>query len=379
MNGSWQIFVSETRPDTLGNGVRFYYNPTTNKLFYRNPADGSWTEVPDIDLSIYLTKDEAAATYLTESNASLIYLTLADAGTIYLTQADASSTYALASSLDAYLTEADAIDTYLSKADAASIYATLDSPAFTGSVSLPQDTSIGSVTPSEVAALSGVESNIQDQLDKKTESVTVESSSDISLNNGDILYADSTGGSFFVTLPSSPVAGSTVMIVDAKNSFKRNPVKLKTPESGSTGNSTYTVTNDGAGAYTINGEANPTLNLVRGQTYSFEINAPGHPFYIQSTTGGFDQDSVYSIGITGNGTQEGTLSWTVDTLAPDTLYYQCEIHANMAGQINITSASEENSGDVTPIEGYRDTLYLDVNGSTVVLMYINGTIGWKVV
>jgi hypothetical protein len=379
MNGSWQIFVSETRPDTLGNGVRFYYNPTSNKLFYRNPADGSWTEVPDIDLSIYLTKDEAAATYLTESSASLIYLTISDADTIYLTKADASSTYALASSLDEYLTESNAINTYLSQTDAASIYATIDSPTFTGSVSLPQDTTIGSITSEEIQSLSGISDNIQEQLDKKIENTVVSSSSDISLDDGNILYADTINGSIVVTLPANPVPGNRVMIVDIQNSFKRYPAQIQTPASGSVGNQTYVVTNEGSGAYIINDQSNPTLNLVRGQTYNFQINASGHPFYIQETTGGYDQDSVYSTGIEGNGTQAGTLVWAVDSLAPDTLYYQCEFHANMAGQINITSQSEEDSGDTTPIEGNGDTLYLDVNGSTVVLMYINDIIGWKVV
>ena len=51
----------------------------------------------------------------------------------------------------------------------------------------------------------------------------------------------------------------------------------------------FTVTNSGSGAYLFSGsgttsDSNPTLYLTRGQTYDFEVNASGHPFYINSTS-----------------------------------------------------------------------------------------------
>lgn len=379
MNGSWQIFVSETTPDTLGNGVRFHYNPLTNKLFYRNPEDGAWTEVPDIDLSIYLTKSEAASTYLTESAADSLYLTIADAGTTYLTQVDAASTYATQTELQSYLTSADATSIYLSQSDASNIYAALDSPDFTGTVTLPETTSIGSITSEEIGRLSGASSNIQEQLDKKVETTVVSSSADISLENGNILYADTTDGTFTVTLPTNPSAGDSVTIIDTQKSFGRNPLHVQAVASdGDSQATSFTVTNNGSSSYSINGLENPTIELVRGETYTFNINASGHPFYIQTTTGsGFNSDDTYSDGVVGNGTEIGTLTFTVPELAPDNLYYQCEVHSNMAGQISISTASS--GGTAAPIEGYDDKLALNVNGSTVVMMYINGTIGWKVV
>lgn len=62
-------------------------------------------------------------------------------------------------------------------------YATLTSPVFTGSVTLPHSTFIDNVYPLEISYLDGVTSSIQSQLDSKATSATVESSQ----SNQDIL------------------------------------------------------------------------------------------------------------------------------------------------------------------------------------------------
>jgi hypothetical protein len=41
---------------------------------------------------------------------------------------------------------------------------------------------------------------------------------------------------------------------------------------------TYNVTNSGASAYLIDGASNPTIQLLRGFTYEFNVDAAGHPF-----------------------------------------------------------------------------------------------------
>jgi hypothetical protein len=95
------------------------------------------------------------------------------------------------------------------------------------------------------------------------------------------------------------------------------------------------VTNSGASAYTINGNNNPTINLIRGFTYYFSVNASGHPFWIKTSqvTG---IGNAYTSGITNNGTQVGTITFTVPLDAPSTLYYICQFHSSMAGQFNIS-------------------------------------------
>jgi hypothetical protein len=97
----------------------------------------------------------------------------------------------------------------------------------------------------------------------------------------------------------------------------------------------FLVTSSGTSAYMINGESNPTLNLVKGQTYIFDINASGHPFWIQTIPGSYSSEDIYNEGINGNGITLGTLTWIVSLSAPETLYYVCQFHPAMAGVINI--------------------------------------------
>jgi hypothetical protein len=99
---------------------------------------------------------------------------------------------------------------------------------------------------------------------------------------------------------------------------------------------TFTVTNAGAGAYVINSESNPALYLVRGQKYNFSVNASGHPFWIKTaaSTGTGDQ---YNTGVTNNGTAVGLITFEVPLTAPDVLYYICQFHSSMNGQLRIVN------------------------------------------
>ena len=101
---------------------------------------------------------------------------------------------------------------------------------------------------------------------------------------------------------------------------------------------TYTVTNSGASAYTINSSSNPTLTLQRGGTYTFNVSATGHPFWIKTAqvTG---TGSAYSTGVTNNGTDSGTITFTVPGNAPSTLYYICQVHGSMVGTINVVAGT----------------------------------------
>jgi hypothetical protein len=93
---------------------------------------------------------------LDTSTASSTYLTQTDASTTYLTQTNASSTY---------LTQSNASTTYAPKA----------SPTFTGIVTLPSDTAIGTVSATEIGYLDGVTSSVQTQLNAKLSTTTAAS------------------------------------------------------------------------------------------------------------------------------------------------------------------------------------------------------------
>jgi hypothetical protein len=107
------------------------------------------------------------------------------------------------------------------------------------------------------------------------------------------------------------------------------------PEPTVAGNETFTVTNSGTGAYVVAAVNNPTFNLVKGNTYTFVINASGHPFWIQSASGGYSSGNIYSTGTTNLGTDNGTITWTIPLNAPNTLYYACQFHSSMQGTINL--------------------------------------------
>ena len=106
---------------------------------------------------------------------------------------------------------------------------------------------------------------------------------------------------------------------------------------------TWTLTQSGNSTYGFSGDGfpttqnNPTLYLIRGQTYKFVINAAGsHPTRIQSTGAQAGGGTPYNDGVTNQDANNGqTLTFVVPMDAPDTLYYQCTSHPAMFGTINI--------------------------------------------
>jgi plastocyanin len=100
-------------------------------------------------------------------------------------------------------------------------------------------------------------------------------------------------------------------------------------------NQTFAVSNNSLTSYRIDGATNPTLSLIRGQTYTFNINASGHPFWIK-TVNSIGTANAYNSGVTGNGTDVGTLTFVVPLNAPASLHYNCEFHSSMNGAITVS-------------------------------------------
>ena len=103
--------------------------------------------------------------------------------------------------------------------------------------------------------------------------------------------------------------------------------------------SRWSVGNNGFAHYTFTGPGglssseDPTIYLARGQTYEFNLNASGHPFHIQTTSGGYNAGNVYTTGVTNAGAAVGVIKFEVPFSAPNTLYYVCQNHSAMAGTI----------------------------------------------
>ena len=97
----------------------------------------------------------------------------------------------------------------------------------------------------------------------------------------------------------------------------------------------FKVVTGASPVYSINGKDNPDLTLKRGVTYTFELKATGHPFWIK-TVNSTGVANAYTNGVTGNGVERGTLTFAVPADAPALLHYNCQVHDMMNGAINIT-------------------------------------------
>ena len=102
---------------------------------------------------------------------------------------------------------------------------------------------------------------------------------------------------------------------------------------GADGTNHYTFTGPGLGHSTLN---DPTLYLMRGQTYMFENKMGAHPFRIQITSNG-STGTQWNVGVTNNDVSNGVLIFEVPFNCPNTLYYQCTAHTNMGGVLNIVT------------------------------------------
>tara|TARA_X000001036_G_scaffold436598_1_gene480060 strand:- start:1043 stop:1858 length:816 start_codon:yes stop_codon:yes gene_type:complete len=99
------------------------------------------------------------------------------------------------------------------------------------------------------------------------------------------------------------------------------------------------VTANNSANYTLSGTdrngnisgSDPSLTFNVGDTISFVVNASGHPFYLKTVAGTGTGNTI--SGLTNNGTQSATISWTPDSTG--TFYYQCSLHAGMVGTITI--------------------------------------------
>jgi hypothetical protein len=120
----------------------------------------------------------------------------------------------------------------------------------------------------------------------------------------------------------------------------------------------FSVTSPGF-FYSITGQSgqNPTLNLVRGQTYTFSINtSPIHPF------------KILSKGVQNNNINSGTITFTVPDVASN-YQYICSVHF-FGGTIKTIPANTTSPPPVVQIVG--------VSVTTNIVLTSTGTNGWGV-
>jgi len=123
---------------------------------------------------------------------------------------------------------------------------------------------------------------------------------------------------------------------------------------------TFTVTvisTDSGNKYVIDGSQQKTLNFIEGKTYRFDqsdSSNSGHPLRLSTTSGGTHSGgSEYTTNVTTNGTPGSSGAYTqieVAASAP-TLYYYCNVHSGMGGQVNTLDSSTTRAYNVTVVGG----------------------------
>jgi hypothetical protein len=123
---------------------------------------------------------------------------------------------------------------------------------------------------------------------------------------------------------------------------------IKPDIAGSGGNGgAFTVANNGATSYTIT----PALStMVKGKTYTFNVQAGGHPFWLLNKPGDLNS-KISGSSIQNNGISSGTITYTVPMdYSESKVYYVCQYHPNMAGSFSVqASAPSVNQVTTTPI------------------------------
>jgi|9_EtaG_2_1085328.scaffolds.fasta_scaffold09135_2 hypothetical protein len=119
---------------------------------------------------------------------------------------------------------------------------------------------------------------------------------------------------------------------------------ITTQDTQNTQTFAVTVVQSGGNKFAIDGVTNPTLTLVNGFIYTFDVSDSsnsGHPLRFKDAAG----DS-YSTGVTVNGTQGqsgATVVIAVSSSAPAALRYYCTVHGNgMGNTIDVPNSSAIN-------------------------------------
>jgi hypothetical protein len=146
---------------------------------------------------------------------------------------------------------------------------------------------------------------------------------------------------------------------------------------GQPNNHQFIVDPVGNSAYAVDGINNQTIWVVRGNTYTFTVNAQNHPFWI-NTVSAPGTGNAYSTGVTNNGTETGVVTLVVSATAPNTLYYNCQYHPRMAGVINVVDAgTPANTTYPSTVNAYNTATSWKLNYQTSVINTVTNKLSVK--
>ncbi len=185
---------------------------------------------------------------------------------------------------------------------------------------------------------------------------TGKTTSDLTGNTGKVLVVNSSQNGFDIANASTPEVYGFI------KSFTATTI-----------NYTVTVQNiGGANKYLINGEVQPTLELLEGNTYIFDwSSATSHPFRFSTTSNGTHGGGTeYTTGVTVN-TSTYKTQIVVGSSAP-TLYYYCQYHSGMGGQANTPEPANNTLQVITTNQGADNITNTQYNSFTDTLFSASG-------
>ena len=172
--------------------------------------------------------------------------------------------------------------------------------------------------------------------------------------------------SAFATVNPNTGEVTGVTMVSSGRGYTTVPtLTVGSPNVDTTFNSTvYNDYASGNNYYTLMGGINETLQLVQGQTYTFDLSSAthsGHLFALSATQDGTHGGGTkLTSGVTYNGTQGtsgATLVLVVSASTPSTLYPYCETHSGMGGSTTLTKLTTATQAVLTPVlSSYDNTL-----------------------
>jgi len=122
-----------------------------------------------------------------------------------------------------------------------------------------------------------------------------------------------------------------------------------------------------------------SISVSKGSIITINVNSPGHPFWIQTGSTGYDANTVLveEDGVTNNGTENGTIVWDTEEYFEGTIYYVCQNHSAMGGTIELIANpfTEFSPGETITGPNGSGTIssYNDING-TMFFASITGSI-----
>merc|ERR1711991_62327 len=112
------------------------------------------------------------------------------------------------------------------------------------------------------------------------------------------------------------------------------------------GNTAYLLTNSELDLFGGPNEA--IRNVFPGDVLIFNVDAPTHPFAIHTSQGNTATSNRWmGGGVQNQGTEVGTVTFTIPDSAPNVLWYQCEAHGAQTGSITIGLAAASETGVVS--------------------------------